>query len=171
LRELLLRLVESTKLPLDPVDDDIIAIRILDESVKVDKKETSLAGVLEREVRSGQRIDERGDPLLAVEDEVARLGFPKLSLGTAQELRCERRVSLLAAQQEQRTDVVTADDRSEEVCDLPAGPHEVALKARQADRSLVRLFNQSDDVALVREDFHVSLSLAVGITGHGQGRN
>src|SRR5690349_15717794 len=75
-------------------------------------------------------------------------------LGTSQEGRGEGGAVRIATQQEQRPDVVTAEDRADQVGDLVAGPDEGALEVGQAEPALMSFFDQAHQILIVRRDVH-----------------
>lgn len=91
---LVLRLpsVETPELTIGAFEDDLVAVGFSRQGIKVQEEPALLAGVLEGEVGRNERIDERREPLLAVEDEVSWLRIGQFRPRTAEEDRREWRV-------------------------------------------------------------------------------
>ena len=65
-----LALVQAAKFALRSIEDHVVAVRLVQQDIEVHVEPAPLTRVLEGQVRRGERVDERRQALLAVEDEV-----------------------------------------------------------------------------------------------------
>jgi hypothetical protein len=129
-RVLKVRTVETVQLAPGPIEDYLVVVGIIQEEVQIDEEPAPLTGVLQGQVRRRERVDERREPLLAIEDQEFRAGLGEEGLGAPDEDRREGRTLGITAEEQQRSNKVAAEDGPEEVRHLVPAPDEVPLEVR-----------------------------------------
>src|ERR1700730_10875332 len=154
--------VETVEVSLGAIKNHLIIVEIIKQQPEIHEEPAALTGVLQEKVGSNERIDERREPLLPIEDKPLGARCCRHRPGSSKAFRRKWRILRVAAKQEKGTDVVAAKNRPQEIRDLVSTPYEVALEGRQAKTPLIRLLNQADELPLVWDDFFHGLSCSAG---------